>query len=74
MELDLLVSLHDNQEGEGEESEVLAGVGVALQVEDVVREDPVLLVLLRDVPPTQQDAGQRAGAQDGRRAQILCHL
>ena len=74
VELDLLVNLDHNQEGEGDQCEVLGSVAVSLQVEDVVREDPVLLVLQGDVLPTQEEAGQRAIAQVGRGAQTVSHL
>ena len=57
VELNLLVDLDNNQEGEGDQKKVLGGEAVSLQVEDIVREDPVLLVLLGDVLPTQQEAG-----------------
>ena len=74
VELYLLIRLDNNQESEGEESVVLGGVAVTLQVEDVVREDPVLLVLLGDVLPAQQDAGQRALAQVGGGVETLSYL
>ena len=74
VELYLLIRLDNNQESEGEESEVLGGVAVALQVEDVVREEPVLLVLQGDVLPAQEEAGERAPAQVGRPVQTLRHL
>ena len=74
VELDLLVRLDNNQEGEGDQSEVLGGEAVALQVEDVVRQQPVLLVLQRDVLPAQQEAGEGALAQVAGPVQTFCHL